>query len=108
MEIESGKILIEIFFLFGAAKTLGWLSQKLGQPAVVGELTAGIIIGPHALGLVHAGPIVNVLAEIGAIVLLLAAGLEQRLSELMRVGGVWTRGAVLGVAWPFGLCFGGG
>lgn len=108
MEIESGKILIEIFFLFGAAKILGWLSQKLGQPAVVGELAAGIMIGPHALGLVHAGPLVNVLAEIGAIVLLFSAGLEQRLSELMRVGWVSTRVAMLGIAVPFGLGFGAG
>ncbi len=108
MELESGKILIGIFVLFAAAKILGWLSQKLGQPAVVGELTAGIVIGPYALGLVHTGPVVNVLAEIGAVVLLFSAGLEQRLSELMRVGWVSTRVAILGIVVPFGLGFGAG
>jgi Kef-type K+ transport system membrane component KefB len=108
MELESGRILLEIFILFGAAKTLGWLLQKLGQPAVVGELLAGIVIGPYVLRLAHPGPIVNVLAEIGAIVLLFAAGLEQRLSELMRIGWVSTRVAVAGVALPFVLGFGAG
>ncbi len=108
MELESGNILVGIFILFGAAKILGWLSQKLGQPAVVGELIAGVIIGPYALGLVHSGPIVNVLAEIGAVVLLFSAGLEQRLSELMRVGWISARVAVFGVAVPFGLGFSAG
>ena len=108
MELQSGKVLIEIFLIFGAAKILGWLLQKVGQPAVVGELSAGILIGPYALRVVHTGPVVNVVAEIGVVVLLFSAGLEQRLSELMRVGWISTRVAVLGVLLPFVLGFGAG
>jgi NhaP-type Na+/H+ or K+/H+ antiporter len=71
-------ILVDLFVLFAAAKFVGELFEALRQPQVVGELLAGVLIGPHVLGLVGAeGEIVlEVIAELGVIILLFTVGLE--------------------------------
>jgi Kef-type K+ transport system membrane component KefB len=83
------------------AKLLGELSERLGQPAVLGDLLAGVLLGPSVLGLVPLTGGVLLLAEIGVILLLFEVGLETDLEELARVGGPALVVALAGMALPF-------
>ncbi|MFM9084805.1 MAG: cation:proton antiporter, partial [Actinomycetota bacterium] len=78
-------------------------------PAVIGEITAGIILGPSVFGLVETTDALRVLAEVGVIVLLAEVGLETDLDELRRVGRASMFVALLGVALPMasGIAAGG-
>ncbi|HEU4800111.1 MAG TPA: cation:proton antiporter, partial [Gemmatimonadales bacterium] len=90
-----------------AAKLLGELAQRIGQPAVLGELVAGVLVGPSVLAAVDpAVPSIHIIAEIGIIILLFEIGLETKLKSLLSVGGTATTVALVGVALPFGLGFG--
>ncbi|ADU50444.1 sodium/hydrogen exchanger [Thermaerobacter marianensis DSM 12885] len=104
-----------------AAKGAGALSKRLGQPAVFGELLAGILLGPTLLDVLHwpvfTDPpylerLTRDLAELGVIFLMFLAGLETDLEEMRKVGAAAFFGAVGGVALPFlagtalGLAFG--
>jgi Kef-type K+ transport system membrane component KefB len=85
-----------------SAKVLGELAERIGQPAVIGELLAGVLLGPSLLGLVDpATPVLHLLAEIGVIVLLFSIGLETRLDRLLAVGGTSSVVALAGVVLPF-------
>lgn len=91
-----------------AAKLLGELAERLGQPAVLGELIAGVLLG-GVLGIVPtegpAGEIVHVLAELGVVLLLFEIGLETDLREMFRVGPASLSVAMVGVILPFILGF---
>ncbi len=100
---EPGRVFLDLFILFTAARIGGALLQRLGQPAVIGEILAGMIIGPHLLGLVAESEFQDVLAELGIVFLLFMVGLETQPSGLLRVGGQAAGVAVLGIAVPFGL-----
>jgi Kef-type K+ transport system membrane component KefB len=89
------------------AKLLGAVVQRLGQPAVLGELVAGILLGASVFGLLDpADPAIHALAEIGVLVLLFEIGLHTDLRALASVGGSATTVAVVGVALPFALGLG--
>jgi Kef-type K+ transport system membrane component KefB len=77
------------------------LFERLRQPAVVGEILAGIIIGPALLNWIQPTDALDALAEIGVIFLLFTVGLETRPSDIFKVGGSATIVAVLGVVVPF-------
>lgn len=81
----------------------GEIFHRLKQPAVVGEILVGILLGPHLLGLISDAPTLSVFAEIGIIFLLFAVGLETRATDMFRVGRVAMAVAVLGVLLPFGM-----
>ena len=75
---------LEIVIILIAAKTGAELMRRINQPAVIGELIAGIIIGYYGLGLLpHAesGDVISTLAEIGIILLLFEVGLETDLTH---------------------------
>jgi Kef-type K+ transport system membrane component KefB len=99
--MESGSILVELFVLFAVAKLLGELFEHVRQPAVVGELLGGILVGPHVLGFVGAGEVLDVVAELGVIFLLFTVGLETNVGDLRRVGRPALLVGVLGVVLPF-------
>ena len=88
-----------------AAKLFGELAERFGQPAVLGELVAGVLLGGSVLGIVPAeGPgadIVHVLAELGVVLLLFEIGLETDLKQMFRVGGPSLSVATVGVVLPF-------
>ncbi|HEX7120565.1 MAG TPA: cation:proton antiporter [Longimicrobiales bacterium] len=87
-----------------SAKVLGELAERVGQPAVLGELLAGVIVGGSVLGLVDPGvEMIHLLAEIGVIVLLFEIGLETDLGQLVKVGGASSAVAAVGVIVPFVL-----
>ena len=86
------------------AKALGALAQRVGQPSVLGELIAGILLGGSVLGILDPGvPAIHALSEIGVLVLLFQIGLHTDLRSLASVGGTATTVAVVGVALPFTL-----
>ncbi|MSW84377.1 MAG: cation:proton antiporter [Actinobacteria bacterium] len=98
-----------LFALFGvllAAKLGDELFKRIGQPTLIGEILAGIVIGPSVLGLVDPGETLQVFAELGVVFLLFWVGLETRLSDIREVGGVATRVGVLGMLIPLIAGFG--
>jgi Kef-type K+ transport system membrane component KefB len=103
--VAESSVLIEIFVLFAAAKILGEVFEHLGQPAVLGELLGGVLVGPHVIGAVDADsePVLQLLAELGVIILLFTVGLETSLGELRVVGRPALLVGFLGVAAPFAL-----
>jgi Kef-type K+ transport system membrane component KefB len=98
---DQGKILLVLFIALLAAKLMAELFERLRQPAVVGEILAGVLIGPAVLNLVQPTDVLEALAEIGVIFLLFTVGLETRPSDIFKVGGTATIVAVLGVIVPF-------
>ena len=78
--------MIGIFVLFLGAKAGEEIARRLGQPAVVGELVGGFVVGPGALAMVAPGETAFVLAEIGVVILLFSVGLQVRLDDLLAVG----------------------
>ena len=76
----------------------GGLAQRLGQPAVLGELIGGVLAGPSVLGWVDPDhETIQLLAELGVVILLFAIGLETDLAQLLRVGATSLTVAVVGV-----------
>lgn len=119
---EVAVILLHLFVIFAAAKVGGTLVSRFGQPAVIGELLAGVVIGPFALGLIgnpneglinlfhdevaarEALDIVyEVIAELGVILLLFFVGLETPLRHIIAVGPRAGLVGILGVLAPLGL-----
>ena len=97
-------LLISLVALLVTTRLLGVLAQRFGQPAVVGELIAGVLLGASVLGVVDpADPVIHALAELGVLVLLFEIGLHTDLKSLLRVGSVATVVAAAGVIVPFGL-----
>ena len=96
------RLLLLLATILLSAKLLGELAERIGQPAVVGELVAGVLLGPSVLGFVDPTlPTLHLLAEIGVILLLFTIGLETDLKRMISVGGAATTVAVVGVALPF-------
>lgn len=98
---DIGTILFHVFIVLVAAKVAAELAERVRVPAVLGEIVAGILIGPSVLNLVQADDALHLLGEIGVILLLLNVGLEMDVRELARVGRASVAVGVLGVAAPF-------
>lgn len=90
-----------LLLVFGTAKIFAEICERLGQPGIVGEILAGVLLGPSVLNWVQSDQILTALAEMGAMFLLFRVGLEVRASDLLRVGRTALLVAVLGVALPF-------
>ena len=100
------KILFDLLLIFASAKIMGELFERIKQPAVIGEILAGIFLGPYIFGLiapsqVETFKVYKVLAEIGVIILLFTIGLQTKMDEIMKVGVVSLVVATLGVILPF-------
>lgn len=98
---DHGAVLLALFVVLVSAKVVAELCERIHQPAVVGEILAGILIGPAVLKLVQPTDVLEALAEIGVIFLLFTVGLETRPSDIFRVGKTAAAVAVLGVIAPF-------
>ncbi len=103
---EAVKIPLSMLIVFGSAKLLAELFERFGQPAIVGEILAGILIGPGVLGWMRPNDFLTALADLGVMFLLFRVGLEVKSSELMKVGGTAALVAVLGVVVPFVMGWG--
>jgi len=87
--------------MIAAAKLMAELFERLRQPAVVGEILAGVIVGPSVLGWVRPSEIIGIVAEIGVIFLLFMVGLETKPQSVYRVGKKAMLVGTLGVILPF-------
>ncbi len=83
-----------------AAKVCGIFAAKLKAPQVVGEIIAGLLIGPSILGLVEQSDILAAMAEIGVVLLMFGAGLETNFKELLKTGPKALLIAIVGVFVP--------
>jgi len=105
MIAETGQTLVYLLILFVAAKGSGEVFERFRLPAMIGEIIAGIIIGPFGLALVARTEASDVLATLGVIILLFAVGLQTRVDEVIDVGREAGVTAALGVAIPFASVF---
>ena len=101
--MESYLILKDLAIIVIAAKLFGIVARKLKAPQVVGEIVAGLIIGPSVLGMVEQTDFLLQMAEIGVILLMFSAGLETDLKELIKTGPIATLIACAGVFIPLVL-----
>ncbi len=99
--MPSVQILLPLALILVAARVAGKLSQRLGMPAVLGELLAGVVLGPSLLGLIHMNEILAAVAEIGVLLLMFIAGLETDLEQMRRLGKPSFVAAAAGVVFPF-------
>ncbi len=99
--IDLASVLLAFASALIGAKLFGEVAERVGQPAVLGELLAGVLLGPSVLGLVPITTGVLILAEIGVILLLFEVGLDTNLDELVRVGAPALVVALASMALPF-------
>jgi Kef-type K+ transport system membrane component KefB len=105
------QLAISLAIIISAAKLGGYLSYRIGQPAVLGELIVGIILGPSVLNILdmpyftdqHLLEVIHQMAEMGVLLLMFLAGLELHLSDLLRSGKVAALAGTFGVFLPLVL-----
>jgi Kef-type K+ transport system membrane component KefB len=106
------QLLLAVALVVAACKAAGWLAQRLGQPAVIGEITAGIVLGPSVFGAVWPGaaatllpkavmPQLNVLAQLGVVLFVFLTGLELNTKLLRGRGHLAVVVSHVSIAVPF-------
>ena len=101
-ESQIGLLLVKLVIIIVLARLAGYLAEKLKQPAVLGELIAGVLLGPSLFNIVHeTDPVLKFLSEIGVIILLFLVGLESNIYQLLKVGRASFIVACIGVIIPF-------
>ena len=98
--------LVNLLCVLLAAWLSGNLACRFGYPAVLGELLAGILLGPPLLGLLHGGEAIAVLAEVGVLLMMLYIGMEVNLEDLRRESWASALAALGGFVTPFVLAYG--
>ncbi|MDD2695877.1 MAG: cation:proton antiporter [Anaerolineales bacterium] len=102
---------LALIIIILAAKAAGYLSYRLRQPTVLGELLVGILLGPTALDILHwpyfadshLEETIHLMAELGVLLLMFLAGLELHIGDLLHTRKVASLAGILGVVFPFGL-----
>jgi Kef-type K+ transport system membrane component KefB len=103
-DLDFPQFLGLLLAILAAAKLLGAAAQWIGQPAVLGELCAGVLLGGSVSGIVNPNTeVLHLLSELGVIILLFAIGLETDLKKLLKVGAASSVVALVGVMLPFAL-----
>ena len=103
------KFILYLLIILVFAKAFGRLAERIGQPSVLGELLAGVVLSAGVLALIPSAEgmvgydMFHLLAEIGVVLLLFEIGLETRLVDLIKVGPVSALVAIVGVVLPFVL-----
>jgi Na+:H+ antiporter len=92
---------LAMLIVFGSAKLMAEVSERMGVPGLIGEIIAGALIGPSMLAWVAPNDTLTALSELGVMFLLFNVGLEVKASELLSVGGTATVVAAIGVITPF-------
>jgi Kef-type K+ transport system membrane component KefB len=95
------QLLLELFAIFVSAKAGGEVFERISLPSVLGEILAGAVLGPFALGWIPTTDTIHSVADLGAIFVLFSAGLETSPGELIRIGGKSMSVALAGVIVPF-------
>ena len=94
----------DLAIIIAVAELFALLSRKIKLPQVVGQIIAGLLIGPCVLGWVHNTEYVKIFAEVGVVLIMFSAGLETDLKTLLKTGPIAILIAIMGVAVP--LVFG--
>ncbi|WP_280457965.1 cation:proton antiporter [Nocardia carnea] len=105
------RLLVALMVITVVARLAGWLAERVGQPAVVGEICAGILLGPTLFGgeltrllfPAEVGPSLRILADAGVVIFMFLVGSELNEKLLRGQGGVVARVAVGSMAVPFAL-----
>ncbi|MBN2548335.1 MAG: cation:proton antiporter [Anaerolineales bacterium] len=105
------QLALALAVIIAAAKAAGYLSYRLGQPSVLGELLVGVLLGPSVIDLLHLAyftdshlpDVIHEMAEMGVLLLMFIAGLDLHLSDLAKTGKVSVFSGVLGVVFPMAL-----
>jgi Kef-type K+ transport system membrane component KefB len=100
-DIPAMHLPLSLLLIFGLAKLLAEVFERIGQPGMIGEILAGVILGPSLLNWVKPDAVLSSIAEIGVMFLLFRVGLEVQPTELFRLGGTAVAVAVAGVILPF-------
>jgi Kef-type K+ transport system membrane component KefB len=103
MNMDGIMFLFDLAILLFAAKMLGLLARKIGAPEVVGEIMAGLLLGPAVFNLVQDTDFLSKMAEIGVMMLMFGAGLGTDVKELKKTGFKATLIACVGVAVPMAM-----
>lgn len=107
--MEAHLFLLQLALILVTARILGELPLMSGLPPVIGELLAGVLLGPSLLGWVAPGETLQMLADIGVIMLLFEVGLDADLNRLVHAGGqslvVAIGGFVLPFVFGFAVCY---
>lgn len=98
--MESFEFFKDLALIIVAAKMFALLAKKLKAPQVVGEIIAGLIIGPCCLGWVQQSDFLSLMAEIGVVLLMFGAGLETNMKDLLKTGPKALLIALIGVFFP--------
>lgn len=103
--MEAHTFLIQLVLILFSARVIGEIAAYFKAPSVIGELVAGILIGPSAFGLIEISPPIHLLAQIGIILLLFEVGIETDIGRLTSSGMKAGLVAIGGVVLPFILGF---
>ena len=103
--MDTSTVILHIAIILIVARLFGEIAARWHVPSVIGELVAGIILGPTLLGLIEADGMVRILAEIGIILLLFQIGLETDIGDLINAGSKSVIVAISGFIFPFVACF---
>ncbi|MBA9085555.1 monovalent cation:proton antiporter-2 (CPA2) family protein [Fontibacillus solani] len=96
-------LILELAIILLASKLAGDLSVRLRQPAVLGKLLIGILLGPAVLGVIKGTDILEEISQIGVILLMFIAGLETDVDEFKRTGKASSYVGIAGIVLPFGM-----
>ncbi|RJQ48775.1 MAG: cation:proton antiporter [Gammaproteobacteria bacterium] len=99
--MDLQEFLLNLIIIYSAARVMGEIALRLGQPSVLGELLAGVLIGGSLFGWIEETPTLKLMGEVGVMLLLFEIGLESDLHAFLKVGRAATLVAVVGVAVPF-------
>lgn len=111
---EFLQLALALAILISAAKAGGYLSLRLGQPSVLGEIIAGLLLGPSLLNVLHHAPFtsehlpetIHLLAELGVLLLMFLAGLELHIEDLLKSSKVAALAGTIGVILPVAMGYG--
>jgi Kef-type K+ transport system membrane component KefB len=98
---DAAHVPLAMLCVFASAKLVRELFERIKQPGIVGEIAAGVLIGPHVLGWIQPGEVLSTLSELGVMFLLFRIGLDVNPSDLIRLGGTALAVATAGVVVPF-------
>ena len=98
---DAAQVPMAMLCVFASAKLVRELFERMRQPGIIGEIIAGVLIGPHVLGWIQPGEVLSMLSELGVMFLLFRVGLEVNPQDLIRLGGTALAAAIGGVVLPF-------
>ncbi|OGR96704.1 MAG: hypothetical protein A2V88_01635 [Elusimicrobia bacterium RBG_16_66_12] len=106
-DAEIVRFLAQLLLIIFSAKIFGEIAERLGQPAVLGELVGGVILGTGLISFFKpSDPILGLMSEVGVILLLFETGIHSDLGQLLKAGPTSLAVATVGVVAPFALGWG--